>query len=261
MIALIDGDIIVYRIGFTTDNDPEWIARSRAKTLLNNIRDELHAEELRVYLSDSLDNNFRYRLWSGYKANRLNAPKPVHYDVLKEYLVLDWDAKFTHYEEADDRLGIEQCRMEDTIICSIDKDLLQIPGWHYNIVKKEKQYVTPEQGLRWFYKQVLMGDVTENVKGLPGVGSVRADKILGNLSDEAAMFKVTRDAYKTIFGEDGDEELLQVGRMLKIRTRENEVWSFPKDEPSPEFPSSFIDETLQVSTQSTELGGTMKNGS
>ena len=35
-----------------------------------------------------------------------------------------------------------------------------------------------EDTLRWFYKQVLMGDRVDNIPGLKGVGDKKADKIL-----------------------------------------------------------------------------------
>jgi hypothetical protein len=72
----------------------------------------------------------------------------------------------------------QQSLVVSAIIVSIDKDFMQVPGWHYNFVKKVKKQVTPEEGLRFFYKQILMGDAADNIKGIHRVGEVRAKRCL-----------------------------------------------------------------------------------
>lgn len=66
-------------------------------------------------------------------------------------------------------LGIRQTELGDTSrICSIDKDLLQIPGHHLNWVKRESYYTTPLEGLRTMYKQLIAGDGTDNIPSFDG---------------------------------------------------------------------------------------------
>jgi DNA polymerase-1 len=198
------------------------VATSRTDFLINAALEDVGATSLRIYLSDSLDNNYRYHIDNSYKAHRIDQPKPVHYDLLKEHLILKWGAKIAHNQEADDALGIDQTNEgDDSIICSIDKDLLQIPGNHYHLVKKERLFIEPIQGTRWFYQQLLIGDPVENVKGVFGVGPIKAAKLLGEVDNEEEMFTLTRKLY------DDDDRLLINGRLLKIRTREDEIWNFP----------------------------------
>lgn len=260
MIVLLDGDIIVYRIGFTTNEEPEWIAKARADHLIHSVMEEVGGTDLYLYLSDSLDNNFRYHIDNSYKANRAHAPRPEHYDTLKEHLITQWDAKIAHEQEADDALGIHQTNLGgDGVICSIDKDLLQIAGNHYNFVTHERKYVTIEEGTRFFYKQVLMGDVTENVQGIRGVGSQRSERLLEGCKTEEQCFKATHEAYQKFFKEEAEKELLKVGQLLKIRTREGEIWNLPVL-PQQESRSSYIIEPEEAIIPYMGLGGMELNG-
>ena len=51
-------------------------------------------------------------------------------------------------------MGIYQMANKDTVICSIDKDLLMIPGEHYDFVKGiyREQFTIP--AIRHFYRQL-----------------------------------------------------------------------------------------------------------
>ena len=136
--ALIDADTVVWRVGFTTEEDPFWVARARCDVMLDKILLDTGVRSYDLWLSDSAQNNFRYSVYPLYKANRIGKPKPKHYEALKEYLIREWDAKFSVDMEADDYLGIFQDEENyTTVICSIDKDLQQIGGLHYNFVKEE----------------------------------------------------------------------------------------------------------------------------
>lgn len=271
MLALIDGDIVTHRVGFTTNDDPFWIALVRANEMMELLLNDTKATSYEVYLSDSYENNFRKRLDSNYKANR-TAPRPVHYEALKRHLVAEWDAELAPGMEADDMLGIRQTERNytptlasvdwvayDSFIASIDKDLLQIPGSHYNFVKKEWKYVTPIEGIREFYKQLLIGDVSDNIRGIRGIGPVGAGRLLNGLSTEQAFFDLVRKLYND------DERLLMNGRLLKIKTAEDEMlWSFPQFQMPLELVLGAVSEstpmTLEVSIPSTEPTGVVTSG-
>lgn len=190
--------------------------------MIDNILKDVEATEYVIYLSDATENGFRFKLDPNYKQNR-KQPKPKHYEALKYYIIRDIGAKITIEQEADDALGMAQT--ETSIICSIDKDMLQIPGWHYNFVKKEKTFITPEEGLKRFYEQLLMGDVVDNIPGIYGIGPVKAKKHLEGLVTEEEMFLKCKELYEK--HEIPEERLLLNGRLLKIRTKEDEIWNFP----------------------------------
>lgn len=122
---------------------------------------------------------FRHKLYSEYKANRKDTPKPVLCPEIEKYLINKYDAVVCEGIEADDAIGIEQCQNpEQTIICSIDKDFNTIPGWHYNWNKQSVYNVTPDEAMKFFWTQVLMGDTADNIIGIKGIGPMKANRLL-----------------------------------------------------------------------------------
>lgn len=227
MKALIDGDILVYRVGFTTGEVNEGIAAARMDESIRGILEALETTEYTVYLTEQQKNNFRYAIYPDYKNNR-KAPKPLHYAFLREYLVLEHNAVVVEGQEADDQLGIDQTK--DTIICSTDKDLDQIPGWHFNFVKQILYEVTPEQALKWFYTQLLTGDkAVDNIPGLAGVGPKKAEKWLKDCLTEEEMYAVIEREYKARHPDRWLDEIILNGQLLKIRTRNGEMWLPPNE--------------------------------
>lgn len=267
MKALLDGDIICHRVGWTTNDLPISIAEYRLDTMIEGILQGVGATDFQIYLTDS-EGNFRNQISSTYKANR-KEEKPKWLEELKEYIIIVWKAKISLGQEADDALGIEQTKMEtETVICSIDKDLLQIPGYHYNFVRMEHLYVLPEEGLYNFYKQLIVGDPTDNVNGCPKAGEVKATSNLlpyKNGSDEYCIFKAVQETYRDYYKKKGltneevDDIILMNARLLYIRQEEEKIWNFPTQpintqllSLSPADPLSFITSTGAGLNQSTE---------
>lgn len=108
MKALIDGDVCVYRCAWASQDETEGIAISRLESTLKLIKETLNTELYQVILSPTDKSNFRYQVDPLYKAHRV-APKPIHYEALREYLLEAHNATVAHGEEADDLLGILQC--------------------------------------------------------------------------------------------------------------------------------------------------------
>jgi len=214
MEALMDGDIYAFRVACTTENDNEAIAVYRVNEMIENTLNEVEATEYRLFLTSP--DNFRKHIYPEYKANR-TATKPKHLQFLRDYLVESWQGTVAEKMEADDYLGINQ--HESSIICSIDKDLLQVPGKHYNFVKKEFYEVDGETGSRNFYTQLLTGDTSDNIKGIAGIGPVKAKKALAEATNEYEMFCIVRDMYKN------DEWMIMNGRCLHILRSLDDDWT------------------------------------
>jgi len=219
VLALIDGDIVAYRCAASAEGEPLEIAVLRADRLMNDILRSTRADHYKLYLSGP--NNFRYDVYPEYKANRKDKPEPIHRQGVKEFLVKEWKAEFSYGCEADDMLGVSQSSAEEntTVICSIDKDLLQIPGNHYNFVKEEGIFIESFSGLRNFYNQLLMGDKSDNIPGVPQIGKVRANKYLEGCETEEDLFKTVYDLYKD------KKELVTFGQCLWIWRKENDIWN------------------------------------
>lgn len=132
-----------------------------------------------------------------YKGNRDSVPKPTYYVDVATYLVEHWAATWTDGIEADDALGIAAMaakeRGESYCIVSNDKDLKQIPGLHYDWIKKEFHTVSPKDAKFQLFSQVLSGDTTDNIPGLEGIGPATAAKILeGAQSPEEMVDRVVK---------------------------------------------------------------------
>lgn len=202
MIALIDMDLVVFRCAASAENDEFGIAIYRAEELLDNILTKVEATSYKAYLSSS--SNFRKKIYPEYKAHR-TAQKPIHLASLREYAVDKMNAVIAPEGlEADDMLGIDQDKQDGTTtICSLDKDLLQIPGHHFQWEIRTTTWNKPDtfltqselEGYRLFYEQCIKGDATDNIKGIPKMGKVRATKELEGCTTELEMFNKVRELY------------------------------------------------------------------
>jgi hypothetical protein len=223
MKALIDGDILVYRIGFAAEGETKGVAISRMAEFVEELVMIPDVGDYQGYLTGS--NNYRKEIAkeAPYKGNR-TAAKPEHYDLLREYLTLSWGFEMIDGQEADDAIGIEAYKSEEDsyLIMTIDKDLDMIRGWHYNFIKGIRYHVDECDTLRWFYTQVLTGDRVDNIPGLKGIGPKKAEKILGEATEEGELFQSVLKAY------DNDlARLTEMGQLLWIRRKEGELWTPP----------------------------------
>lgn len=203
MLALIDGDLIAFRCSCSAENESLGIAIHRAEELLDNILSKTKATEYRMWLSSS--NNFRKTIYPEYKANRKDE-RPRHLSDVRNFLLEKLNAEIaTDGLETDDELTINH--VENSIICSLDKDLLQSPGKHFSWeisggtpdkrwVKADAFYnITEFEGIQRLYTQILKGDASDNLKGVAGVGDARAKKILKDCTLEKEFILACLDAY------------------------------------------------------------------
>lgn len=224
-IALIDGDIVAYRCAASAEKNEEEVAFIRASRQLQDIISVTDADEIKLFLSGS--NNFRYALYPEYKANRKDMVRPKHLQRVREYLVLKWGAVVCDGYEADDALGMENG--SERVVCSIDKDLKQLAGLHYNFVANTFEEVNEIEGWRNFYRQLILGDKADNIPGFDGKSRVKFPKFLEELrqaidsvSTDYDMFRVCLDAYK-----DDIATLTRNARLLYIWRKLNDLWQPP----------------------------------
>ena len=158
-----------------------------------------------------------------YKGNRKDVQKPRHLQHARDYMHGKYEAIVSSGEEADDLIAIEAARLDyDACVASIDKDMLQIPCWHFNIVRGDYTKVTPEEGIKFFYTQILTGDRADNIVGLFRVGPKKAEKILEGATEERDLWDRVVKAY------DGDEDrVVENARLLWLRRKEEEIWLPP----------------------------------
>lgn len=108
------------------------------------------------------------------------------------------------------------------VVASSDKDLMQVVGWHivmgadeqWHLVWVDKVgWLEPRYkqdgsmkdlkgaGLLFFYAQIIMGDTTDNYKGLPLKGCKAAYEALNGLTEEKDMYMTVLAMFKKKFGE------------------------------------------------------------
>ena len=224
MIALIDGDILCYRIGFATNEESEDVAiRTMASFLEDMLMFDLDCSEWRTYLTGKSNYRNDYAVTAPYKGNR-KGEKPIHHQLLRDYLQFSWNGDVYEGIEADDAIAIEATKFGDnSIIVSLDKDFDQVQGWHYNFVKKNKYYITAKEGLLNFYCQFLVGDRIDNIIGVQGIGPVKARKLLEGKT-EREMFDICVEKLGS------HERAVENGILLYLQRKEGEIWSPPNED-------------------------------
>ncbi len=162
---------------------------------MKRILHETGSTEFKTFISGP--ENFRYNIDPMYKHNRVDQPRPQWLEPVREHLVVQWGAHVSDGVETDDHLGIEQTG--DTVICSIDKDLLQIPGRHYNFVSGVHTLIDEAQGWRNFYTQLILGDKSDNIPGYDGLMRPKVPKFLQPYIDRLEEFSEPLDMYSMVY--------------------------------------------------------------
>lgn len=256
---LLDADIICYELAFASEAYWRHLHAERGEEVVCSPPLELVIEQLESRIQEIVDeagtegepilfftgkNNFREKLATTfvYKANR--PPKPFHYANIKVYL----KSRFKYYEEegleADDLLGIFLTAYPDKYICaSRDKDLKQIPGWHFGWEVGRQPAFGPElvdevgylklssdrkkvlgTGAKFLHFQMLHGDTTDTIPGLPRYGIVKAFNTINPCNTIEEMEKAVLEAYKAFYGDDAEVRMVEVGRMVyMVRERKGNL--------------------------------------
>jgi hypothetical protein len=257
MIALIDGDVISYTaFPYDRENVPGQVPLGKDENGVNlysleqdheffqigvdnfhkqivDIEESLFADEVRIAVQGST--NFRRDMHPEYKVHKSRAnsksksPVSQFVDPLRQHFVDIGLATASDNCEADDLLRewSEEARKAGELfaICSIDKDLKCIPGIHYNVKTKKTEEVDEFNAIRFFYKQLLMGDATDNIPGLPGIGEKRAEKLILFCRNEEDLRRVVMESYIEKMGDGWIDWLLFNGNLLHIRRFEGDAFT------------------------------------
>ncbi|MFZ2190077.1 MAG: hypothetical protein WAV48_04815 [Candidatus Magasanikiibacteriota bacterium] len=242
-IALVDMDIVCFRCAASCEPsktrdwvEPLEVAVRRAEEMMERILVETQATSYKAFLTGQ--DNFRKEFNPEYKANRKDKTPPRWLQDLREHAVLIYNASVSDGQEADDEMGIAQDKVGktnkwhegeySTVICSIDKDLLCIPGRHYNFVTMQHKEQSPLEAIQHFYYQLLMGDKADNIFGFDGLARQTIPQKLQHVFDELFSYEKEQDMFEFVRGlYNDDERLLMNGICLRIRQTEGEIWTFP----------------------------------
>jgi len=209
--------------------EEEYAAIHNVDSIMETMLSEIPHDSYVIYVGGV--GNYRYDINPDYKAGRRE--KPVHYVAAKAHIINKWGAIEVEDMEADDACSMDQWKdiqstpeghRLDSMIVSIDKDLLMVPGNHYNWVKKTHTFIPHSEGDYNFHVQLLTGDSTDNIFGLVGIGPAKAAKILEGTTTPRERFEACRRAYTQA----GRDDISTVARQIWMSKNKPDDWEEPK---------------------------------
>ena len=217
-LVLIDGNAIIHRAyhaipkNFTTPEGEPSNAVYGFATMLLRLIEELKPTHIAVCF-DRPEPTFRHKAFLDYQSQR----PEVDSELISQFQkVRDLVTAFNipYYEkpgyEADDIIGTisQKAKIEEVIIITGDRDILQLVNEKVKVflptkglstaIMMDKTQVQKKLGV--FPKQIidykaLVGDPSDNYKGVPGIGPVTAENLLEKYKNFENIYK-SLDAIK-----------------------------------------------------------------
>ena len=203
-ILLVDGNNLLFRSYYATAYNGNFMKNSKGfptNALFGfvNMINKIIEEEKPIYMMVAFDKGktFRHKLYDFYKGGRGETPDELKLQFPKAKEILTYMG-IKYYEidnfEADDIIGTfaKYCDDDDNYdgtIISSDKDLLQLISNHVDIkLLKQKDYIRYNvdsfkkdygiEPINIIDLKALMGDSSDNIPGVKGIGEKTALKLL-----------------------------------------------------------------------------------
>lgn len=246
-----------YQMWSEVNLEPLGHALQNVKTTVTKCLEAVQCDgfDAKLYLSGKSNFRDKIAVTRPYKGNRDRSHRPTYEKEIRAFMIQNYDCYIAENEEADDMLGIAQTRYgpEDSVIISIDKDLDQIPGLKYNLMHDVAYNITERQAVYNFHLQLLTGDTTDNIPGLPGIGPGKARKALHGLETERALIEECHRMYQVHSGhEDWAKYMKEQGQLLWIRRVPDEMWMGSEEIVSEDGDWGDIELTLEVDDDGTD---------
>jgi 5'-3' exonuclease len=201
--------------------------RNKLQEIQNNIEEWYNITNTFVFVGGK--SNFRYKLYSEYKANRKDKEKSALLPIIKQYIVEEIGAIESHGAEADDFLYDYWTKLKDnSILATIDKD---IKSSCYGIFYDYRGYgdtlgkfysVTEKESRLNLATQIIAGDFSDNVKGAVGLGEAYCKKNLHQDMTNYQFIRAIFTAYLKSTKGDVKESKRQIRlnyKLLKLHTK------------------------------------------
>lgn len=199
ILGIIDGDSLCY----LSSKESLPISLKTIDDLIVEIINRTKITHYYMFLSDSP--YYRHIINQDYKTR----PKGslIYLKTLKAYLKEHYLAESWKGVEADDAVAYVQNKVNNgeiqgftkSIVCAMDKDVIKTTiGTIYNYQKREFINTNPDDASNFLFMQAIHGDSGDTIKGIPGVGPVKAAKLLDVPKEHwpLATFKAYLDHYK-----------------------------------------------------------------
>jgi len=230
----VDSDFVAYQV--SADGEKTFAEMCHnADVLFETLRLMAGADATQLHLTPSHSNKgYRHAaaIQKEYQGNRKDRQKPLLLNAVRTWMHQERGAIMHVMQEADDGLAQRMYHAErlgtgdKTVLCSLDKDLLMVPGLHMNWhtgeicpvssirgdrfgwIKLDRSKSSPKvlgRGTKFFWAQMMMGDTADNIQGLPKVwlgskwgpaGPVATHSLLKDIPDDKIAFHGLRAQYQ-----------------------------------------------------------------
>lgn len=175
-LALIDADSLIFK-AYKAESEEE--VRTSITSSVSAIFDKLNAEKGIFFISPfkTFKNDNKE-----YKANRKDKKKFKFFSYAKSF-IKSFSVEVPNLE-ADDAVAFTYMNLFDEfdkILVALDKDVLnQLPGIHFNYHHKTFNFVevSDKEAELFIWKQMIIGDPVDNIKGLPNKGTSFVEKFI-----------------------------------------------------------------------------------
>lgn len=240
-ILLVDADSICYLATYFPEDslmffptqeeqieEAKFRVRNKLQEIQNNIEEHFNIISCMLFVGGK--NNFRYKIYPEYKANRKNAVKSDILPIIQDYM-LEIGCIRAHNAEADDYI-IEAMKdvKGNCVISAIDKDVFyhspEVPIYDYRShtdILGEFKWITHQESRYARSCQVLIGDVSDGVKGAVGIGKAYCKK---NLTSDMTDYQFIRAIFigylKSTRGDsvEAKKQMKLNYNLLKLHTQE-----------------------------------------
>jgi DNA polymerase-1 len=228
-IALIDADKMKHLVAYDVANDLKMNMTRQPNRLamfieerIAGIFNQFSAKGYIFCFSGKSHNTFRSKIAieKEYKGNRKDDPSYYEGKIedmaeVVKVVMKSFPSLIFNDLEADDILCFLQ--NDDTFIFSNDKDLNQIPGYHFDMNTKDLIVVSEEDAYRNLCYQMIVGDTTDNIPGLKGYGPVKAKKLMAEVPIKKLINHI-HFTYQQVYGlTNGTDAFTETWNLVKLR--------------------------------------------
>jgi 5'-3' exonuclease len=212
ILTIIDADSIIFTVAYNLRNKKnKKLVEINVNKFISDVLTNTKASDYIGFFGskeDGVKPNFRYQIYSKYKEKRPPEPdfiKKWRSDIIRIFKD-KWGFNAVEGMEADDAVSIcakyYRADYDEIVIATFDKDLKQIPdSTFYNMKSHTAEYISEFDATYNLCKQMLMGDSSDDIPGLPGVGKAKSAKIIEDCNTKYSLISTVIKSYYDAFKE------------------------------------------------------------